>query len=173
MKCSPVQCQSHADISRYLRTFPAPLDTHAFSAGYCSECSKHHQAQMPWRFSFSLDFTYQIINLALVQSTVVNSQTSLLWVTLKSHIISSTDHRSKLNRKPFQIFENHFTIAEVNKFQKDPKTEILGYKIFKGHCKLRACFLSWGNIRSFGLLSFSPLAVCFSLLLFFHSSERD
>lgn len=150
IKCSLVQCQSHADISRYLRAFPAPLDTHAFSAGYYSEYSKHHQAQMSRRFSFSLDFTYQIINLALVKSAVVNSQTSLLRVTLKSHITSSTDHRCKLNRKPFRVFLNHFTIEEVNKFLKDPRTEILGYKIFKGHCKLRACFLSWGNIPFFG-----------------------
>lgn len=150
-----------------------PITHPPFSAGYCSEYSKHQQAQMPWRFSFSLDFTYQIINLTVVQSAVVNSQTSLLCVTLKSHITSSTDHRSKLNRKPFQVFENHFTMAEMNKFQKDPRTEILGYKIFKGHWTLRACFLSWGNIYFFGLLSFSPLAVYFSLLLFSHSSEGN
>lgn len=154
MKCSPVQCQSHADISRYLRAFPAPLDTHAFSAGYCSESSKHHQAQMPWRFSFSLDLMYVFINLSLVQSAVVNTQTSLLWVTLKSHITSSRGHGNKLNRKPFQVFENHFSIAEVSKFQKDPRTEILVYKILKGHCKLRACFLSWGNIHFLGSWAF-------------------
>lgn len=134
---------------------------------------KHHQAQMLWRFSFSLDFTYQMINLSLVQSAVANSQICLLWVTLKSPIASSTDHRIKLYRQPFLVFENHFTIAEAIKFQKDPRTEILGYKTFKGHCTLRACFLSWGNILLFGLLSFSPLAVCFSLLLFFHSSEGN
>lgn len=134
---------------------------------------KHHQAQMLLRFSFSLDFIYQMINLSLVQSAVAYSQTCLFWVTLKSHITSSTYHRIKLYKQPFLVFENHFTIAEANKFQKDPRTEILGYKTFKGHCTLRECFLSWGNIFLFGLLSFSPLALCFSLLLFFHSSEGN
>lgn len=121
-------------------------------------------------FSFSLDFTYEIINLSLLQSVVVNSQISFLWVTLKSHITSSTDHRNKLNSKPFQVFENHFTIDEANKFQKDPRTEILGYKIFKGHCKLRACFLSWGNIfflggGSWAFFLWQCVFLCFSYFI--------
>jgi len=59
----------------------------------------------------------------------------------------------------------------MKKFQKDPRTEILGYKTFKGPCTLRACFLSWGNVLFSGLSSFSPLAVYFSPHLFLHSSE--
>lgn len=175
VKCSSVQCQSHADISRYLRAFPPPQDTRVFSSGYCSECSKAPPGSNAIEIFFLLGFylSNDQFESCAISSAVAYSQTCLFWVTLKSHITSSTYHRIKLYKQPFLVFENHFTIAEANKFQKDPRTEILGYKTFKGHCTLRECFLSWGNIFLFGLLSFSPLALCFSLLLFFHSSEGN